>query len=159
LVNHNDLPEGRGPALSPQSRRQLAELCFGVVRSLRHRAAERAAEFGLSFLQARALWRLEQPQPTGTLAEALGLDRSNITSVVDGLEALSLVTRDADPDDRRVKLLTLTAKGRSTRAELDEALFASVTIFDALSRDEQDELAGLLTKLLESAETAAVPTP
>ena len=156
---HNDLPGGSGTDPSPRSRRQLAELGFGVVRGLRQRATERAAEFGLSFLQARALWRLEQPQPTGTLAEALGLDRSNITSVVDRIEALGLVTREGDPEDRRVKLLALTAKGRSTRAELDEALFASVTLFDALSADEQHQLAGLLVKILERAETDAVPAP
>jgi DNA-binding MarR family transcriptional regulator len=159
LVIHNDLPEGSRTDPSPRSRRQLAELCFGVVRGLRQRATERAAEFGLSFLQARALWRLEQPQPTGTLAEALGLDRSNITSVVDRIEALGLVTREGDPEDRRVKLLALTAKGRSTRAELDEALFASVTLFDALSADEQHQLAGLLVKILERVETDAVPAP
>jgi DNA-binding MarR family transcriptional regulator len=138
----------------PRSRRQLAELCFAVVRRLRSRAAELAADFGLSFLQARALWRLEQPLPTGTLAEQLGLDRSNITSVVDRLEAGGFITRQPHPEDRRVKLLALTDAGRALRAELDTALFQTVTLFDGLSRVEQAELGALLAKILEHADAA-----
>ncbi len=138
----------------PRSRRQLAELCFAVVRRLRSRAAELASDFGLSFLQARALWRLEQPLPTGTLAELLGLDRSNITSVVDRLEEGGFVTREPHPEDRRVKLLALTDAGRALRAELDRALFTTVTLFDGLSRAEQAELETLLARILEHADAA-----
>jgi DNA-binding MarR family transcriptional regulator len=140
----------------PEARRQLAELCFAVVRQLRKRAAELAGDFGLSFLQARALWRLEQPLATGTLAEQLGLDRSNVTSVVDRLEASGFVTREGHPEDRRVKLLALTDAGRHVRAELDDALFATVTLFDALTADEQAGLTALLSKILAGA---AMPDP
>jgi DNA-binding MarR family transcriptional regulator len=146
------------PGAAPTARRQLAELCFGVVRRLRSHAAELAAEHDLSFLQARALWRLEQPLATGTLAERLGLDRSNITHIVDGLETRGLVTREAQRDDRRVKLLTLTPAGRAVRAALDERIFATQTLFESLTEDEQATLAGLLTKLLEAA-AATEPAP
>jgi DNA-binding MarR family transcriptional regulator len=146
------------PGAAPTARRQLAELCFGVVRRMRSHAAELAAEFELSFLQARALWRLEQPLATGTLAERLGLDRSNITHIVDGLEARGLITREAQRDDRRVKLLTLTASGRAVRAALDERIFATETLFETLTEEEQATLAGLLGKLLDAA-AAAEPTP
>jgi DNA-binding MarR family transcriptional regulator len=152
LVIDNYLPE---PGTAP-SRRQLAELCFGVVRRLRSDAAELAGEFDLSFLQLRALWRLGEPLPTGTLADQLGLDPSNVTHIVDGLEARGLVTREAHREDRRVKLLTLTAAGRSVRAALDERLFTTATVFETLTEDEQTELARLLAKILEAvAPTAA----
>ena len=136
-------------------RSQLPELFFGVVRRLRHHAAEAAAEFDLSFLQSRALKRLEQPMATGTLAEQLGLDRSNVTSVVDRLEERGLVTREAHPGDRRVKLLVLTDAGRATRAAIDDRIFATVTLFEVLSEEDQRELAGLLSKLLERADAGA----
>ena len=145
-----------GPDL--QWRRQLPELFFGVVRRLRHHAAEAAADFDLSFLQARALRRLEEPMATGNLAEQLGLDRSNVTSVVDRLEERGLITRQAHPGDRRVKLLVLTDAGRATRAAIDERIFATVTVFEALSEEDQRDLAGLLSKLLERAD-AGDPTP
>ncbi len=140
------------PGAAPTARRQLAELCFGVVRRLRSHAAELASDYDLSFLQARALWRLEQPLATGTLAEQLGLDRSNITHIVDGLETRGLVTREARLDDRRVKLLSLTPAGRAVRTALEERIFTTQTLFESLTADEQATLAGLLTRLLEAAD-------
>jgi len=130
----------------------LAEPLFAVVGRLRSRSAELASDFGLSVLQIRALWRLEDPLATGELAERLGLDRSNITGVVDGLESLGLVTRKSQPEDRRVKLLTLTEAGRKVRSHLDQRLFATLTLFDCLSDDEQQTLEALLTKILGAAD-------
>jgi DNA-binding MarR family transcriptional regulator len=138
-----------------RDRRQLTELCFEVVRRLRSRAAELAAEFDLSLLQTRALWHIEQPLPTGALADRLGLDPSNLTSVVDRLEARGLVTRRAHRDDRRVKVLTLTESGRALRAALDDRVFRSVTLFDRLTEVQQAELASLLSTIL--AEPASSP--
>jgi len=151
-VNDNYSSEPPG---GPEPQRQLPELFFRVVRRLRHHAAEAAAEFDLSFQQSRALWRLEEPMATGTLAEQMGLDRSNVTSVVDRLEERGLVTRQPHPADRRVKLLVLTDAGRATRAAIDERIFATVTLFEALSEADQLELAGLLSKLLDRADADA----
>src|SRR5260370_37832806 len=129
--------------LPPESRRQLAAQLSAAVRRLRQHATELAADSDLSFLQLRALWRLEQPLPTGTLAEQLGLDRSNVTSVVDGLEGRGLVTRQPHHEDRRVKLLVLTDAGRLTRAALDERLFATLTVFDDLTGPDPRPVAGV----------------
>lgn len=148
-MNDNYLDSG------PAARRQLTEQAFAVLRRLRHHASEVAGDVGLSFLQARALWRLEQPVPTGELAEGLGLDRSNVTSVVDRLEERGLVARRPHPDDRRVKLIALTEAGRATRAALDERLHATVTVFDSLTEAEQRQLGALLAKVLEERTPAA----
>lgn len=143
----------------PESPRQLADQLFAVVRRLRQHATELAAEYDLSFLQLRALWRLEQPLPTGTLAEQLGLDSSNITSIVDRLEARGLVTRQAHVEDRRVKLLVLTAAGRDARTTIDERLFATLTVFDDLTPDERRQLVTLLAKISPAVPTDPTPTP
>lgn len=42
----------------------------------------------------------------------LGIDRTTVVSVVDGLDACHLVQRRRDPGDRRAYQLTLTAAGR-----------------------------------------------
>lgn len=141
------------------SPRQLADQLFAVVRRLRQHATELAAEYDLSFLQLRALWRLEQPLPTGTLAEQLGLDSSNVTSIVDRLEARGLVARQPQADDRRVKLLVLTDAGRDTRATLDERLFATLTVFDDLTREERGQLVTLLAKISPAVAADPIPTP
>lgn len=47
-----------------------------------------------------------------TLARSIGLDTSTTGGVVDRLEARGLLTRNASPEDRRVRLLVLTAEGQ-----------------------------------------------
>jgi len=61
------------------------------------------------------------------LARSIGLDTSTIASVIDRLEARGLVQRGTSPDDRRVRLLTLTDTGHT---EL-------ITIFPAIQRAQQ----------------------
>jgi DNA-binding MarR family transcriptional regulator len=46
-----------------------------------------------------------------TLARNVALDTSTTARVVDRLEARGLLVRNVSPDDRRVRLLTLTADG------------------------------------------------
>ena len=57
------------------------------------------------------------------LAERLYLDPSNLTALVDRLEALGLVERQADPDDRHVKRLVITDKGTRLSDEIIGAVF------------------------------------
>jgi DNA-binding MarR family transcriptional regulator len=156
MDNYQRETDAGAPSESP---RQLADQLFAVVRRLRAHATELAADHDLSFLQLRALWRLEQPLPTGSLAEQLGLDSSNITSVVDGLEARGLLARQPHVDDRRVKLLVLTDAGRAARTTIDEQMFATLTVFDDLTRAERRQLVTLLAKISPPAPAARIPTP
>ena len=68
------------------------------------------------------------------LAERLYLDPSNLTALVDRLEALGLVERQADPDDRRVKRLVITDKGTRLSDEIIGAVFEDSPVFDVLVR-------------------------
>ncbi len=56
------------------------------------------------------------------MAESLCCDASYITVLADRLEARGLVNRAPDPDDRRVKRLVLTKRGRKVREELLTAI-------------------------------------
>jgi MarR family transcriptional regulator, lower aerobic nicotinate degradation pathway regulator len=47
-----------------------------------------------------------------TLARSIGLDTSTTGGVVDRLEARGLLERKVSPEDRRARLLSLTAEGR-----------------------------------------------
>ena len=49
------------------------------------------------------------------VAARLGFDSSNLTGLVDRLEARGLIARHPDPTDRRVKAVALTAEGRRVR--------------------------------------------
>ena len=74
---------------------------------------------GLSLAKLGALSRLVaagEPLPLGTLAERCACVRSNITQLVDRLEAEGLVARADDPRDRRSIRAELTAEGRRRQA-------------------------------------------
>jgi DNA-binding MarR family transcriptional regulator len=65
----------------------------------------------------RALRRLAaEPLTLRALAERLAADPPYATLIVDDLEQRGLVRRTPHPDDRRAKLVALTAAGRTAAA-------------------------------------------
>jgi DNA-binding MarR family transcriptional regulator len=58
-------------------------------------------------------------RPVGTLADALGLDRTTLTRNLKLLEQRGLVTTAPHPDDARVRIVSLTPAGAD---ELSDAL-------------------------------------
>jgi DNA-binding MarR family transcriptional regulator len=96
---------------------------------------------GLPFSRARALRRLSAgPLRMRELAARCETDAPATTLIVDDLEAQGLVARVSDPDDRRVKRVSLTRAGEKllarTHAMPDIAPAKLVTL-------EADELATL----------------
>jgi MarR family 2-MHQ and catechol resistance regulon transcriptional repressor len=84
------------------------------------------------------------------------LAKPSMTSAVDRLEERSLVSRDESASDRRVRVVTLTRKGRAFISELYERHEADLeSIADVLTLKEQDQLRTLLKKLGYAAEAAA----
>jgi DNA-binding MarR family transcriptional regulator len=77
-----------------------------------------AQESGLRPATFGALRVLDEPRTMSEIASFLRCDNSNVTGIVDGLEARGLAERTAAPSDRRVKLIALTAEGRRLRARL-----------------------------------------
>ncbi len=55
--------------------------------------------------------------PQRQIGVLLGLDPSAVVALVDDLEQRGLVRRQADPDDRRTRLVRLTAAGRRLLAQ------------------------------------------
>lgn len=78
------------------------------------------------------------------LAENCFSTRSYMTVIVDTLEDRGLVTRRTDPDDRRVKLVSLTAAGLAAVNRSHEILSDPPRGIRALSRDQLQALRDLL---------------
>lgn len=110
---------------------------------------------GLSLAKVGLLGALagaEHSLPLGALAERLACVRSNITQLVDRLEAEGLVRRLPAPDDRRSVHAEITALGRARWAAGAQAMAeAEAGIVASLTPAEQAQLAGLLHKLLGQA--------
>jgi DNA-binding MarR family transcriptional regulator len=91
----------------------------------------------------------ERPCSMSTLAAAYACDASNITAVVDKLEARGLVERRASDSDRRMKMLVVTAVGARLRRKLIERWHAPPLWIRALAAEDQERLGAILERALE----------
>jgi MarR family transcriptional regulator, organic hydroperoxide resistance regulator len=109
-----------------------------------------AGEFNLSPMQAFALRLLEPGTPLAMsdLADALHCDASNVTGIVDRLEARGLIARRGADRDRRVKMLDVTEKGESLRKRLLARLSEPPPPIAALSGADQRALRDILRRAL-----------
>ena len=82
------------------------------------------------------------------IAEYLRLDPSQVVALVDDLQQRELVSREADPNDRRAKVVVATAEGRRTHARAEAAVNAAERgTLSVLDEDEQAVLRDLLFRL------------
>ena len=99
------------------------------------------------------------------LADAMGVDRSTIVTVVDQLEARGLLARKPSQRDRRSHSLQVTAKGRPALRRIEERVLRHERDFaQALSDDELQTLIRLLIRLYDTGERSGTqparsPTP
>jgi DNA-binding MarR family transcriptional regulator len=108
-------------------------------------------EFELSPVQCHVLHLIEpeRPLPMRRLAETLRCDASNVTGLVDRLEARGLVQRQASEDDRRVKVIQLTPTGSRLRAQLLKRMTGSACPLSKLSPKDQRALVRILEALVD----------
>jgi len=111
-----------------------------------------AMRHGLAPKQMGVLWRLAPGQelPMRALAESLYCDASYVTDLVDRLEERGLIERRTSSEDRRVKLIALTAEGEELRERVVGELYEPPEELANLDPEETEQLAGLLSKALAS---------
>lgn len=86
-----------------------------------------------------------------SLAEELGIDRSNVAEVLARLEARALVSRAPNPADRRAKLASLTDEGRAlTEAMVGAMQRAQDRLLDPLAPEERDAFMRTLVRLIDA---------
>jgi DNA-binding MarR family transcriptional regulator len=117
-------------------------------------------ESGLTFAQMKVLVELQMPDEDHTvtsLADDLGISTASASRAADGMVRKKLATRVEDPDDRRVKRLALTAKGRRLADRIISARLASLEEFTgSLEADQRDKLESALDALMERPEVAEI---
>ena len=144
-------PRGKvTPAGTVDSARRAWQLLSEVGLTLRATWTELAAEFDLTPMQALALKRLEPgaPLPMNTLAEAMICDASNVTGIVDKLEARGLIERQSTEHDRRVKMLVVTKRGEELRRRFLQRSSEPPPPVAKLTVEDQRQLSDILERLL-----------
>jgi DNA-binding MarR family transcriptional regulator len=112
-----------------------------------------AQEFDLSPMGMHALRMLEPGAelPMSALADFVGCDASNITGIVDRMEARGLIERRDSPRDRRVKLIALTREGTGLRERLMQRLYEPPAAIASLTRSDQRALRDVLRRAVGAA--------
>jgi DNA-binding MarR family transcriptional regulator len=132
-------------------RTDLHWLAMRLFRGLGTVELETLRRHGLSLWGYDVLTEVADRPVRGQLAlgRALGLDKSKVVIVLDELETAGLVVRVPDPDDRRARIITATARGREVQAtvaaelgKIEESLLAE------LGPGEAERLRGTLATLV-----------
>lgn len=132
-----------------------SHLYWLLIQSLYHTRpglARLAETHGLTMVQMYTLCSLQPGQalPMHSVSGVLICDASNVTGIVDRLLSQGLITREEKPEDRRVKMISLTDKGE----ELRRTIFSTfddfvVPGFSELTEDEKAQLRSILLKILQ----------
>ena len=104
------------------------------------------APSGLSWTAFVVLWVswIWEPIETRTIAEEGGFSKATLTGVLQTLESRGLIKRNRSLEDKRLVLVTLTAKGRKLM----------LTLFPEFNKHEQEVLSGLSAQQKRELATA-----
>jgi DNA-binding MarR family transcriptional regulator len=100
-----------------EERPDLAAMLHPLLRALIAAELPVLAEHEVSMWGYAVLTALDDTpvRTQAALADAIGADKSRIIGTLDELQDAGLIERTPDPSDRRVRLLSITPKGRRVR--------------------------------------------
>ncbi len=133
------------------TRREILKQAIDLVKHLNLRADEKC---NLSPIQLRTLSYVKKGEcvkPT-QIAKEFNITPATVTAQIDKLVKKGWINRTSCKNDRRVVNITLTPKAEK---ELDRAIDKTLEkydwIFEALSKEEEQQLLNLFIKIHENA--------
>ncbi len=142
------------PELGCTSRAGLNWLLHRAAQKLGAVAQEAAVRHGITTrgqIVLTALVSVDFQRTQLALGHALGVDKTTLTAELDRLERAGLITRKPDPNDRRVRVPSITEKGRAVQREVEKLHLQVEREFTAdLTPDEARTLHVLLQRLIAS---------
>ena len=143
-----------------QDARSLQAAVAELVRIYQVRDRDRICCHDISVTQCHALEVLvaRGPMRAQAMAEALRLDKSTVTRVVDALVRKAYVERLPDPDDARAQSLRITPAGRSLFKRIDDEMVQQqAALLGDLAPEVRAGATELIQRLARAAEQRFVP--
>lgn len=125
-----------------------------AARTGQELARRRLRPMGLTVQMCGVLNLLaEGPISQQALGEQLGIDRTTVVELIDGLEGQGVVVRVRNAADRRSYSLNLTPRGRVVQKRASKAFDAAAAeFFGALKPAEQKALSDMLRRMIATAD-------
>jgi MarR family transcriptional regulator, 2-MHQ and catechol-resistance regulon repressor len=152
-------PSRPSPARLRKDAERLHAAVTELVRLYQFRDRDRICCHDISITQCHALELLVErgPSRSQALADALMLDKSTTTRVVDALVRKGYVERRADLDDARAHALTITRSGRALYERINgELIDQQVEILRDLDAGVRDGATEVLRRLTRAAQARLV---
>lgn len=129
--------------LSDSQINQFQHLIFKLYQSCQERMQRQSEQFDLPDAELRCLRLFGQERyltPKG-LARQMGVVKSRITKIIDGLAAKQLVQRLKDPEDSRITLLSLTPQGQAKLDQINTNIAsANMDVLARMTPEQRDTL-------------------
>jgi MarR family transcriptional regulator, lower aerobic nicotinate degradation pathway regulator len=160
MVLYQDMSTGNLISMAQVPQNAIERIPYGLL--LARLGQESTARFRRSLrplnLGAQQFIVLKQLQVFGScsqgeLADALGIDYSNLASVTGQLYTRGLIERHRDPADRRRYVVELTEDGRQLLSDGDSAVESGEEdMLSSLDQTEREQLWDLLRRMADALE-------
>ena len=127
---------------------QIISLIF-MMRQMSHENMLAEKDKNFSFLQFITLRYIKEKKPLmKELADFLAITPPSATSLINTMAEAELVSRLAEANDRRIVRIAITKKGESSLEKWQKKVVNNMRKrLEKLNKGEQENLAGILTKL------------
>lgn len=125
-----------------------------LIRVYQFRDRDRVCCYDVSVTQSHALDRLRRlgPLTLNDFAEALYIEKSTASRLVDGLESKGYVSRERAEEDRRRLAIRITRSGERLAARIEEDMVRTESaVLENFTAEEQTAIARALSRLGEAA--------
>ena len=146
---------GEGDSLLDYQTQRLQVLIGEMIDCCQERMLFQSRKFDLPPAELRCLMLFgeERYLTVKSIAQRLEVAKSRVTKILEGLEARGMVSRTDDPQDGRIRLISLTAEGRrraQAAAEFVREIHQRILL--QLDRDQRMEIIGVLDSLRAAME-------
>lgn len=128
---------------------------FSLLRKVSGLNKERVESFGLNNLESIILFHIDKiDRPTQKdLVAKLQVPKQTVNAIIFKLRENDLIKMMPTDEDKRVRILVLTSKGRAEVANMNKALSQSnQKIYDDLGQEKIKEIQANLSDLITSLE-------